>query len=189
MEHSPSMLRATLLGGAAFGLLGATPIVSLLNCACCSLVVGAGVFAAFLYSRDCRGQGAAFAPGSGAIVGLVAGMFYALTSTIVSGLLQWLFGGSVEEALEQMEQLGVEVPPEAEGFVEFVSQASPLLLLFVGFCFWLLVAAVFSTVGGLIGGAVFKVEPPAPGAYGPPAPPTIDVRPGSGGFSGPTPPG
>ena len=29
---------------------------------------------------------------------------------------------------------------------------------------WLLIAAVFSTIGGLIGGAMFKVEAPPPGA-------------------------
>lgn len=175
MDNSPSMLRATLIGGAVFGLAGATPIVSLLNCACCALVVASGFLAAYLYSRECEQKHAAFTAGNGAIVGLVAGMFYALTTVVVSGLIQLAFETDVEQMLEQLEDAGIGIPPEAESIIDFFVNANPIVLLFLGFCFWLLVAAVFSTIGGLIGGAVFKVEPPPP-----PGTPTIDVRPGAG---------
>jgi hypothetical protein len=179
MNDSPSMLRATLIGGATFGAIAALPFIGALNCACCALVVGAGFFASYLYSQECSKQGAAFSPGAGAMVGLVAGMFYALTNTIVGGILNALLGMNIEETLRQIEDLGVEIPPDAEAFFEFLINANPLLLLFLGFCLSLLVAAVFSTLGGLIGGAAFKVEPPAPTAGGTP-PPIVDVEPGGG---------
>ncbi len=176
MDNSPSMLKATLMGGAAFGFLGAVPLLGALNCACCSLVVGAGFVAAFLYSRDCEKQHAAFSPGSGAIVGLVAGMFYAVTNALASALLHLVVGTDFEEVLAQLEDRGVAIPPEAEPFFDFFTHASPILLVSLLFCFWLLVGAVFSTLGGVIGGAVFKVVPPPAAGTGtaapPPAPPS-----------------
>jgi len=178
MDNSPSMLKATLIGGAVFGLIGATPFISALNCLCCSLVVAAGFSAAYIYSRDCQNQRAAFSAGNGAIVGLVAGMFYALTTVVVSSLVNIFLRTDIEEMLEQLEDSGFAIPPEAEPFFDYMIDASPILLFFLGFCFWLLIAAVFSTIGGLIGGAVFKFEPPAPPAAA--GPPTIDVPPGGG---------
>jgi hypothetical protein len=184
MNQSPSMLRATLIGGAAAGFLGGLPIVGALNCACCSLVLAGGFLAAYLYSQDCRNHGAPFSAGGGAIVGLVAGMFYAIASSVVGGLIQWAMGASVAETLEQIEDMGIEVPAEATPFLDFVTETNGLILAVLGFFFTLLVAAVFSTIGGLIGGAVFKFEPPAAGPGAPPPPRTIDVMPGAG----PTPP-
>lgn len=172
MDNSPSMLKATLIGGAAFGFLGAVPLVGALNCACCSLVVGAGFVAAFLYSRDCEKQHTAFSPGSGAVVGLVAGMFYAVTNAIVSALFHLALGSNIEETLAQLEDRGLAIPPEAEPFFDFLTRASPILLVGLLFCFMLLIGAVFSTLGGVIGGAVFKVQPPpAPGMGTAPPPP------------------
>lgn len=187
MNDSPSMLRATLLGGAAFGFLAALPLVGFLNCACCALIVAGGFLAAYLYSQDCRKQGAAFSPGAGAMVGLVAGMFYALTATLVSGLINLVMGANLAEALEELEDMGVDIPPDAEPFFDFLTSASPLMLIVLGFFFTLLLAAVFSTIGGLIGGAVFKVEPPPAGPAAPP-PPTVDVTPGGPGAPPPPPP-
>jgi len=182
-NNSPSMLKATLIGGALFGFVGGLPFIGGLNCACCALVIGGGFVAAFLYSKECAGQGMAFGAGPGALVGLVAGMFYALATTVTSGVVQLVMGQSMEEVLEQIESMGQEIPPEAEPIIEFLASAGPLVLLVMGFFFWLLVAAVFSTIGGLIGGAVFKVTPAPPAASSPPP-----IEPGGGDVGGGTPP-
>jgi len=173
-DQSPSMLKPTLIGGGLFGLLGAIPFVSMLNCACCALVMGGGFFAAYLYSKECSGQGAAFRPGSGAVVGLVAGMFYAITNAV----LGWLFSQittppDIDEIIDQME--AADLPPEAidsavRFFEMFMSPFGVVIMFFV----LLLAGAIFSTLGGLIGGAVFKVEP------APPAPPMVSTPPTGG---------
>lgn len=163
-SDSPSMLKPTLIGGGVAGLIGGLPLIGALNCLCCSLVVGGGFLAAYLYSKECRGQGTEFRAGSGAMVGLVAGMFYALVTSVVSGVVNVVTGASVAKAIEQFESMGQEIPPEAEPMIEFMANSSPILLMVLGFFIWLLLAAVFSTIGGLIGGAVFKVEPPPAGA-------------------------
>ena len=71
-------------------------------------------------------------------------------------------GTSFQEGLEQLEDQGFEIPPDAQPFFEYMADAGPFLIGFLFFCVTLLIAAVFSTVGGLIGGATFKYEPPAP---------------------------
>ncbi|HKQ60939.1 MAG TPA: hypothetical protein VJS92_06590 [Candidatus Polarisedimenticolaceae bacterium] len=170
-DRSPSMLKSTLIGGSVFGVLSAVPILGLLNCACCALVLGAGFFAAYLYSNQCKGAGAAFRPADGAIVGLVAALFHALAWTVVHLLFRAIVGAEdPADAMSQMDQFNI--PEESREMARkvaelMVSGVGQVLLFFV----WLLLGAIFSTLGGLIGGAVFKVEPPAPPAA-PVVPPT-----------------
>ena len=167
-NRSPSMLKSTLIGGGLFGFLAALPLVGALNCLCCALIVGGGFLAAYLYSKECRTVGAEFRAGAGALVGLVAGLFYAVTGTVVGGILKLVLPqASPEEVLEQLEQLPFEIPPEAlDSAAKWMEGSSGFGGLIIAFFFTLLLAAVFSTIGGLIGGAAFKVEaaPPAPGA-------------------------
>ena len=47
-DSSPSMLKSTLIGGLSLGILAAMPVIGVLNCACCALVIAGGFLAAFL---------------------------------------------------------------------------------------------------------------------------------------------
>jgi len=165
----PAMLKATLIGGGVAGVVGGLPILGALNCACCALVLAGGFLAAFLQGRDCRSAGVAFRPGSGATVGLVAGLFYAIAHSVIAFLVQLAIPTDYDAILDQLGQ--ADVPPEA---LEAVERGVALLTGPVGalltFFLLLLVGAVFSTIGGLIGGAVFKFEPPPPSAEAPPPP-------------------
>jgi len=170
------MLKPTLIGGALFGFVGGLPVLGALNCACCSLVIGGGFLAAYLYSKDCAAVGAEFGPGKGALVGLVAGLFYSVVNAIVSAIVNIVTGQSIEKIIEQVEAAGGQIPPEAEPFIESMLEAGPLTLAVAGFFIVLLFAVIFSTLGGVIGGAAFKVQPAPPaapptGGGMPPAPP------------------
>ena len=173
-SQSPSMLKPTLIGGGLFGALAGLPVVGALNCACCALIAGGGFLAAYLYSKECAGQGIEFRPGGGALVGLVAGLFYAIASTVVGGIVGALSGGpDVDMIIDQMEQ--ADAPPEMVDLMvnvfEMMSGPTGIIVIFF---VSLLLGAIFSTLGGLIGGSVFKVEsavPPPPSGDGglPPA--------------------
>jgi hypothetical protein len=169
------MLKATLIGGALFGFVGGLPVLGLLNCACCALFVAGGFVASYLYSKECKIQGAGFRAGNGAMVGLVAGLFYAIVNTIVGGIAKaFMPQPDPEQMMEMLEQFNL--PPESVEIAEkWMASSVGLWGLIIGFFVTLLLAAVFSTLGGLIGGSVFKVEPapPASAAGSSPPPPPI----------------
>jgi hypothetical protein len=167
------MLKATLIGGALFGFLGGLPLVGALNCACCALFVAGGFLAAYLQSKECSRAGVEFRAGNGAVVGLVSGLFYSIASAITSGIVSLIAPVDPEQMIEMMEQFGV--PSESiDMAARFMEGSGGILGALLGFFVTLLIAALFSTIGGLIGAAVFKVEPP-------PAPPAAQTPPPAGG--------
>ena len=171
MDKNPSMIKSTVIGGMSAAVLSAIPFVNCLNLACCALLIGGGLLASFIYSRDVAAVGGTFAVGNGAAVGLVTGGFYAVGTAITSAIRRVLIDVSPAEQFElireQMEQNG-NLPPEAlemlDKFSAFMTESGGGLLFIIGFGVSLLLGAVFCTVGGLIGGAVFKQDPPAPAA-------------------------
>ena len=184
MDKNPSMIKATVIGGLSAAVLSSIPLVSCLNVACCSLLIGGGFLASFIYSRDIAAAGGSFAVGNGAAVGLITGGFYAVGTAVTGAITRVLIGVSPAEQFElirdQMEQSG-NLPPEAletlDKVSSFLESSGGGLLFIIGFGFSLLLGAVFCTVGGLIGGAVFKKEPPAPAA---PAAPAAEPPPAGG---------
>ncbi len=191
MNQAPSMLKPALISGAVFGIAGAIPVINWLNCLCCALIIGCGLFAAFLYSRDCRNVGAVFGPGNGATVGLVAGLVYGVISGVLGGLINTAFGmGDWQRVIEQIQSSGADIDPEVLDQVShFMEGSGSIVMVMVGIFFALLFGAIFGTIGGLIGGSVFKIDapievevaewsastpPPAPGGDdGAPPPPPI----------------
>jgi len=176
MDNKPSMIKAAAIGGLAAAVLGGIPLVGdCLTMLCCSPLIGGGLLAAFMYSREAGRIGSAFTVGTGALVGLFAAVFYALGSAVVGLIVRMALGVSVAEqfetAREQMEQQG-NMPPEAMEFMDkasgFLTESGEAVIIIMGFGFALLLGAVFCTIGGLIGGAVFKKDAPVSDAPAPP---------------------
>jgi hypothetical protein len=159
------MIKPALIGGLVFGVAAAVPVLNLANCLCCALVLGSGFLGAFLYSGECKKVGAEFRPGTGALVGLAAAPFYALATTLIGAVFTLTMGDAGARMLGEMMQNIPDVPPEQADMIERIVESSSVVTVgtvFMGFFVSLVVAAIFSTLGGLIGGAVFKVETPAP---------------------------
>jgi hypothetical protein len=175
MNQAPSMLKPALISGVAFGVAGSIPVVNWINCACCALIIGCGLLAAFLYSKECRAAGFAFRPGNGATVGLVSGLIYGVISGILGGLISAAVGmGDWQEVIEQIEMSGADIDPAVlEQVSQFMESSGGLMMILIGLFFALLFGAIFGTIGGLIGGSVFKVEPQAPAKEQAPPPPPV----------------
>jgi type IV secretory pathway TrbD component len=155
----PSMLKPALIAGVAFGVAGAIPVINLINCACCALIIGCGFLAAYLQSQQCKTVGVEFGAGAGAQVGLLSGLIYGVVSAILSTLLNAALGiGDWKQTLDQMEELGTMDPEVMEQITRFMDSTGPAVLVLFGLFFALLFGAIFATIGGLIGGAVFKAE-------------------------------
>ena len=178
--EAPSMVRPALISGIAFGVAGAIPFINMLNCACCALIIGCGFVAAYLQSQQCKTVGAPFLASNGAQVGLLSGLIYGVATTVVSSIINLVFGlGDWQEIVEQMDEIGTLDPEVMDQVSRFMESTGPSVMVLFGLFISLLFGAIFATVGGLIGGSVFKVEAPAePPFTGSDAPPPPPVQPG-----------
>ena len=172
--QAPSILKPALIAGTAFGIAGAIPVLNWINCACCALIIGCGFLAAWLYSQPLKAAGLGFTPGNGAIVGLASGAVYGVVTGIVSAALNALLGiGEWDQIVDQLEEVGTMDPEVVDQVSRFMESTGPATLTLVGIFFSIVFGVVFATLGGLIGGAVFKAPPAAsePSAAPPPPPP------------------
>lgn len=169
----PGLARPALISGSIFGVVAGLPLIGALNCICCSYIIGAGLLAAYLYSKESRTAGTIFGPGEGALIGVLAGLVYAPVTWLVGSVVMLVGGGGMEEILTALQQAGVDVPPEVEETLSGGGGAGIMLL--ISLVVNLVLGAIFATIGGVIGGLLFRVtpraetlEPPGSGPYGPP---------------------
>jgi hypothetical protein len=163
-----SLTQPALIGGLVMGVLSALPIVSIGNC-CCLWVVSGGVVAAYVLQQN---QLSPITPGDGALVGLLAGIFGAVVQLVLSIPISLVVGPMEREVMQRILEMTGNMPPEVRDALERYSRegqsgALSVLARIAGFMFWLVIGAIFSTLGGLLGAAVFRKAPPPPG--------TIDI--------------
>ena len=165
---APAMMKPTLIAGVITGVIVSIPVLGgLTMVACCAPVIGCGFLAAYLYSKDCRGAGAPFRAGRGALVGWVSGVWFSITVTVVGGAIGMLLssGDPFADAIEKAEKSPGMTPEGMEALEKIIGylQDTPMIVLaLVGLLFYLIIASIFATIGGAIGGAVFKVEEEVP---------------------------
>ena len=142
-----SKLKSALIGGSVFGTASALPYLENVNALCCALIIGAGVLAAYLHFKDMDLISGRM--GQGALVGLLAGVFGALATTIVTVILTaaGLKEGPSDQLAATFESLDQPVPPGLAWIVDHAWIVVPLLIL--------VIYPIFSTIGGLVGAAMF----------------------------------
>ena len=153
-----SKTKPALIGGAVIGVLSAIPVLSLGNACCCLWVVVGGVVAAYVLQQD---QAEPITPGDGALVGLFAGLFGTLVMVVLSIPISLVMGPIQRQILERLSQNG-QMP---QGFEDFAASAAVGVIGTVLFAMiFLVAAAIFATLGGLLGAAIFKKPSPPPSA-------------------------
>lgn len=175
-----------LIGGLIVGVLSSLPVVNIGNYCCCLwALLGGAIAAKLLIDRSPQ----PVKSGDGAAIGIMAGGIGAAISLIIGIPLSLMMGPAmfgmmrrladvtsdpnVQQALERMiEQM------QAQSFGQRLISS-----IFSG-VFVAIFLAGFSTLGGLLGVAIFEQRkgqtPPPPPQY-PPQPPT-DYPPGAGGW-------
>lgn len=162
MLDSPPMpaskLQPAVLGGVFIGVLSALPFVSLGNC-CCLWVIGGGVLAAWLLQQN---QSLPIENGDAALVGLYAGLIGAVVALVVQIPLTLALGPMQEEMIRQWAQRSGEMPEELREVFDNLQTSGGLsaIGLLVGFVFMLVIGAIFSTLGGLLGALFFRRQSP-----------------------------
>jgi len=146
-----------LIGGLVMGVLTGLPIVSAGNLCCCLWVIAGGVVAAYILQQN---EPAPITASDGALVGLFAGLIGACVYLVVSIPITILVAPMERMIVERLVERMGDVPPEFRDFASRGIGTGARLIL--GFIFLLFVGAAFSTIGGLIGQAIFvRKTPPA----------------------------
>jgi uncharacterized protein DUF5518 len=153
-----------LIGGLVMGVLSALPLIQAGNACCCLWVVSGGLVAAYLLQQN---QSLPITPGDGALVGLLAGIAGAFIAFVLSIPIGLLMEPVQRAMVQRMLEMGGTMPPAFRQFLEtYGEQRSGLGMLgrmiasIIGLFFMLIVGSVFSTLGGLLGAAIFKKSVP-----------------------------
>ena len=151
--------KAALIGGCIAGFLSVIPIVNWLNVICCLWVLVGGGIAVYILTTSAPGP---ITYGDGAVVGLLAGLIGGVISGVINLLLRIAGLGAGIAALEQL----AERFPQFEEYLGMARTATiGAGMIIVGLFFSIIIFAIFGTLGGVIGTAIFvrkkKEEPPA----------------------------
>jgi hypothetical protein len=174
----PPKLQPALLGGLFIGVLSALPFVNVANCCCLWLVTG-GLLAAYVMQQNHRWP---VSLGDGAAVGFVAGLIGFGVMLVASFPIEMIAGPYTRGLSQGMFGRPNNVSPEVRDMLQSVP---PALVAAIGGAIFLVVGSLASTVGGIIGAALFRrslppVPPDAPmpaGWAGPPGGVTPDLPP------------
>ncbi|MGE3840366.1 MAG: hypothetical protein AB7I50_02140 [Vicinamibacterales bacterium] len=163
-------LRAAAVGGMLIGVLSVAPIVAIGNLCCCLWLVSGGVLAAwFLQQR----QPDPISSSDGLVVGLMAGVIGAFVYAVLAVPLAFITAPFMDQWLERAMQ-GAGDARVQDAIERYRGAPFRLMGVVLGFLFQLFFGAVFATLGGLLGAALFKK--PAP-ALPPPLPPNLSGPP------------
>jgi hypothetical protein len=160
-----SYTKPALIGGAVMGALSGLPIISIGNACCCMWVIAGGVVAAYLLQEQ---EPQAITAGDGATVGLFAGLFGACVSLLISIPMRLLLAPLQRQFFEQLSQ-NRDLPPQLRDFL--TSSSFGVVGVVISFVTMLCAGAIFATLGGLLGAAIFKKKTP-PGVIDIPSHPT-----------------
>ena len=169
--NANAMLKPALMGGLVMGVLSALPGVSLGNCCCCAWLVTGGLLAAYLL------QSKTVEPitlGDGALVGLLSGLFGAVVSLIVSVPMRMLAGPFQQRLLNRIAEARPDLPDNVRQAIDnFGTSGLSIVGAIMTFFMMLVLGAIFSSLGGLLGAFFFKkqtVPAPPPFTTGPSGP-------------------
>ena len=164
------------------GVLSALPLVNGLNACCCLWVVAGGVVAAYLLQQN---QTSPVSAGDGAIVGFLTGLVGTLVWFVISIPIEILIAPFQRQFIARFLEMSPNLPPELrrvfESYVEPRTDIGFVGLVFIrvvtAFIF-MVVSSIFSTIGGLLGAAIFRksvtAPPPAPSQGPAELPSTLD---------------
>lgn len=187
MIEKPSKLQPALVGGLIIGVLWSVPFVSLINLCCCIGVMAGGAVAAWMLIK--RSPVLPITYGDGAVVGVLAGLvsagvylvlgipislaFNQVGLTAFKSIMESFNDPQIREAMEQAMRNS-----QNQGMGE------RLVAAFLGWFIVSIVSVGFSTIGGLIGVAMFEKRKGQ--GYPPQAPPPMGYPPS--GYPPPGPP-
>jgi hypothetical protein len=142
------------------GVLSALPVVNVGNACCCMWVVAGGLVAAYLLQQN---QSTPITVADGALVGLLAGIVGAVVQFLISIPIGILVAPMERAMMQRALDMSGSLPPDLRSVIENygarrddVGIAGLVILRILSLFFSLCMGAIFSTLGGLLGAAIFR---------------------------------
>jgi hypothetical protein len=157
MPQKPDKFIPALYGGIIMGVLSAVPILNFVNCLCCAGTMLGGFMAVYFYKKQLTAEMDAMTNSDGLGLGAFAGLFGAIASTILGGLIFLIVGDIASEmVLRILNSSGVlnNMPPESRAQMEqqMAQRGFSIVSVVANF----IICPLFGLLGGLIGYAVFR---------------------------------
>jgi hypothetical protein len=169
------MLKPAVMGALVMGVLSALPGVSLGNCCCCAWLVTGGLVAAYMLQS---GTPQPITLGDGGLVGLLAGLFGAVVNMLISVPVNLLTGPIQQQLVQRFADSQPDLPENVRKMLDNMGAGTVSVIgTIMGFFMMLVLGAIFSSLGGVLGAFFFKKKM----APAPPAPPPFTAGP-SGPF-------
>jgi hypothetical protein len=156
----PNLLKPSFLGAIILGVLCAVPLV---NCCCFLWISGAGIAAVYLLRQEYGGD---ISPGLGAKLGFLTGILGALFWQVLELPISYIKSPEAASQLQELlknQNIPSEALPFVEKFMEIIKDPFNPLLLLIGISFKLFACGILTTLGGILGSALWsKPKPPNP---------------------------
>ncbi len=148
-----NLSRPALLAGVIMGVASSLPIVS---CCCWLWVIAGGILAVYFLRQETKSN---IEAGTGAKLGLLTGAIGAVAWEVMSIPLTLIFRSRGVEQFQDIFKSVDNLPPESarilEWIMQFINQPLHPLVIFFGLASKLVICAIFTTVGGILGVAFF----------------------------------
>jgi hypothetical protein len=165
---TPAKLQPALLAGVAIGVLSALPVVNFANLCCCAWVIFGGALAAYLMQQN---HPVPIDAGDGALVGLLAGAFGGVATSLLSIPVAIVLGPFQAQLVERMFESARDIPPEVRTIIEGMRSGAAIgVMTIVTTLLFVVVGSIFGLVGGVIGALMFRTNVPPPPPPVPPPP-------------------
>ncbi len=174
-DQRPQVIMPALIGGVVAGVLSGIPI---LNCLCCLWIIGGAMLSAHLLARE---SPVSLKAGDGAVVGVLAGIFAAVTDTLVSIPLRPVNEAVARRFLERLTEFAGEGMPSGwESWFDQDVTGTGLPMFLISLFIMAAIFAALGALGGVLGASLFGKKPAPPAAsapYPPPPPPPAAPQP------------
>jgi zinc-ribbon domain len=149
-----SMVKPALLSGIVLGVSSALPFV---NCCCWLWVVGAGVLAVYFYRQETQ---VSMTVEMGAKLGFLTGLLGAVFWELFDLPIAYIYGPESGRHLQDLIENTHNLPPESLKVLDWVISLlhqpfQPAMILF-GLLSKLFVCGIFTTLGGVLGVALWR---------------------------------
>lgn len=159
MEERPDILKASLIAGAIAGVLSGLPLIGIVNLCFCLWIILGGILSSYILTS---GFPQPVKSGDHAISGLLAGIFAAIISFIISLPFMAMSSKLMGRIFDSLfKAYGEGVPPVLEEAFSGKGFSVALIPFYVaGLILNMVIYGLFGLIGGLIGGALFKKQIP-----------------------------